>query len=252
MQGLIQSHGRRRLSPSPRGPVVLGHDLAGIDARREARAPRPVTGPDEPLLLVLREELRSGTWPVGMLRTQSSLRSLFGTTELTTKAVVRVLRDEGLVTLEGSLGVRAAPPGHRIPVGALTLTDLITQAIRKRLADRVYPPGRLLPPPRQIAAGFDTSVTTVRLPLAQLTLEGLLRPHLAHETPGIYAVDHEQEAREALLLADLQAAMNRGAWTRGEFPDAVERALHGLISVFGWQAGITGTPNRIIPASGVR
>ncbi|MFD7975281.1 GntR family transcriptional regulator [Streptomyces sp. NPDC059071] len=207
-----------------------GLDLAlgGLAPQRPASARRLVSGPDEPLLLALREELRAGIWPVGQLRTQASLRGRFGTTQLITRAVVRILRNEGLVELDG-FGVRAAMPGAPVSARAVTLTDLIEQTVRKRLADHTYPPGWLLPPQREIAAEFATSLTTVRLPLTQLVLEGHLRPHLPHETPGTYAVDHEQEAREALLLADLQAAMYRGRWTRGEYPHAVERAMHQLV-----------------------
>lgn len=204
--------------------------LKGLAPQRRPSTRRVATGPDEPLLRVLREELRNGIWRAGKARTQASLQSRFGTTQLITKAAVRVLRDEGLVSIEGAFGVRAVPPGSCVSMGAVTLTDLITQAVRKRLTDHTYPPGRLLPTQREIADEFGTSVTTVRLPLIQLVLEGYLRPHLPHESPGTYAVDHEKAAREALLLADLQAAMNRGGWTRGEYPDAIERAMHQLVS----------------------
>ncbi|MFD0371115.1 GntR family transcriptional regulator [Streptomyces sp. NPDC127114] len=209
--------------------------MPSLDSRR------PVTGPDEPVLVILREELRSGAWPAGRLCTQASLQSRFGATQLVTRAAVRVLRDEGLVKVDGPFGVRAVPPGSCVTTGAVTLTDLITQTVRQRLANRTYPPGQLLPTQRQIAAEFGTSLQTVRLPLTQLILEGYLRPHRPHESPGTYAVDHEQEAREARLLADLQAAMYRGGWTRGEYPHAVERAMHQLVGFLGHQV-LAGLP----------
>ncbi|MFD4337832.1 GntR family transcriptional regulator [Streptomyces anulatus] len=147
-------------------------------------------------------------------------------------AVVRVLRDEGLVTLHGP-GVRAAVPNVPAPGGTHTVADPIAETVRKRLADHTYPPGQRLPPNRLLAVEFDTSLTTARLALLQLTLEGLLRPWQPYETPGTYATDPVREAREALLLADLQASMRRGGWTRAEYSDAVERALHALIGSVG-------------------
>ncbi|WP_411574900.1 GntR family transcriptional regulator [Streptomyces fradiae] len=114
-----------------------------------------------------------------------------------------------------------------------TATDLVVQAIRERLAEHTYQPGQRMPPQQCFAIEFDTSRTTVRLAFLQLTLEGLLRPHQTYETPGTYVLDPSQEAREAHLLADLQAAMRRGGWTRAEYPDAVERALHVLIGSAG-------------------
>ncbi|MGW6391667.1 GntR family transcriptional regulator [Streptomyces sp. NPDC055103] len=190
-------------------------------------------GPNQPMLLTLREELRSGLWPPGTVRTQTGLRVRFGESHLMTTAVTRVLRDEGMVALDGFPGVRALGPAGKPPQGTSTATDLVVQGIRKRLTDHVYQHGQRMPTQQSLAVEFDTSRTTIQLVFLQLTLEGLLRPHQLSETPGTYVLDPSREAREALLLADLQVARRRGGWTWAEYPDAVERALHILIGSAG-------------------
>ncbi|MFJ8300123.1 winged helix-turn-helix domain-containing protein [Streptomyces sp. NPDC094447] len=169
-------------------------------------------GPDQPMLLTLREELRSGVWRPGTVRTQTGLRVRFGETHLMTTAVTRVLRDAGLVALNGLTGVRALGPEGQPAHHTSTATDLVVQAIRKRLTDHTYQPGQRMPPQQSLAIEFDTSRTTIQLAFLQLTLEGLLRRHQAAETPGIYVLDPSRKARETLLLADLQVAMRRGGW----------------------------------------
>ncbi|MFH9955986.1 GntR family transcriptional regulator [Streptomyces roseolus] len=206
-----------------------GADRAGSGTQQIPRARGMGAGPDQPMLLTLREELRSGVWRPGTVRTQTGLRVRFGEAHLMTTAVIRVLRDEGLVALDGFPGVRALGPADRPPRSTGTATDLVVQAIRKRLTDHTYQPGHRMPPQQSLAVEFDTSRTTIQLAFLQLTLEGLLRRHQAAETPGTYVLDPSRQAREALLLADLQVAMRRGGWTRAEYPDVVERALHVLI-----------------------
>ncbi|MFG2116619.1 hypothetical protein ACGFRB_28945 [Streptomyces sp. NPDC048718] len=190
---------------------------------------RPEIHLAEMLLTTLREELRSGVWPGGVLRTYKGISQKFGAPDVVVRAVVRVLRDEGLVTIHAFSGVRAAHRGALPTHGPFTVTDLIASTIRKRIGDHEYPPGTPLPQRTALAEEFDTTVQALQVPILQLTLEGLVRPHLPHEVPGTYTVDHRQADREARLLADLEAAMRLGCWTRGEFPDAVERALHVLI-----------------------
>ncbi|WP_282693515.1 GntR family transcriptional regulator [Streptomyces sp. CC208A] len=229
---------RRNAAPAltPADPGMPGPDRAGSGAQQLPRAHGAGAGPDLPMLLTLREELRSGVWRPGTVRTQAGLRARFGETQLMATAVTRVLRDEGLVTLDGFPGVRALEPAGRPQRRTSTATDLVVEAIRKRLTDHTYQPGERMPSQQSLAIEFDTSRTTVQVALVQLRLEGLLRPNQTFETPGTYVLDPSREAREALLLADLRAAMRRGGWTRAEYPDVVERALHVLVG----SAGRTG------------
>ncbi|MFB7936722.1 GntR family transcriptional regulator [Streptomyces sp. NPDC056049] len=222
----------RRSTAPPRPaahPGMPAADQAGHGAQQLPLVRRMGVGPDQPMLLTLREELRSGTWRPGTVRTQTSLRGRFGETHLMTTAVTRVLRDEGLVTLDGLPGVRALEPAGRPARRTSTATDLVVETIRKRLTDHTYQPGERMPPQQSLAIELDTSRTTIQLAFLQLTLEGLLRRHQAAETPGTYVLDPSREAREALLLADLQMARRRGGWTWAEYPDVVERALHVLV-----------------------
>ncbi|MFD5109051.1 GntR family transcriptional regulator [Streptomyces cinereoruber] len=218
-------------------PGMPGPDPAGSGAQQPPRARGTGAGPDLPMLLALREELRSGVWRPGTVRTQAGLRVRFGETHLMATAVIRVLRDEGLVALDGFPGVRALGPGGQPAHRTDTATDLVVQAIRQRLTDHTYQPGERMPPQQSLALEFDTSRTTIQLAFVQLRLEGLLRPHQVSETPGTYVLDPSREAREALLLADLQVAMRRGGWTRVEYPDVVERALHVLVGSAGRAEG---------------
>ncbi|MEU8543120.1 GntR family transcriptional regulator [Streptomyces sp. NPDC048717] len=218
-------------------PGMPGPDRAETSAQRLPHARRTGAGPNQPMLLTLREELCSGVWRPGTVRTQAGLRVRFSETHLMATAVTRVLRDEGLVTLDGFPGVRALGPAGRPPHRTGTATDLVVQTIRKRLTDQTYQPGRRLPPQRSLAVEFDTSRTTIQLVFVQLRLEGLLRLHQTSETPGTYVLDPSRQAREALLLADLQVAMRRGGWTRAEYPDVVERALHVLVGSAGRAGG---------------
>ncbi|MFF0481951.1 hypothetical protein [Streptomyces sp. NPDC004435] len=188
-----------------------------------------MTGPDEPLLVVLRQELRDGTWRAGTVRTLAGLRDRFGTAQLTVQAAIRVLRGEGLVVFEGYKAVRAARPGTRPPMGARTVSDLIAMTIRKRIDDRTYPPDSPLPRQMILADEFDTSPATVRLPITQLLLEGRLRRHLPYETPGTYVVNHERKQREDRLFATLLQTLQTDGWSRSEFPDAVAHAMHNLL-----------------------
>ncbi|MEQ4608272.1 GntR family transcriptional regulator [Streptomyces cavourensis] len=206
-----------------------GPERAGSVTQQIPRARGMGAGPDQPMLLTLREELRSGVWRPETVRTQTGLRVRFGETHLVATAVIRVLRDEGLVALDGFPGVRALGPEGQPAHHTSTATDLVVQAIRTRLTDHTYEPGARMPPQQSLAIEFDTSRTTIQLAFLQLTLEGLLRRHQVAERPGTYVLDPSRQAREALLLADLQVAMRRGGWTRAEYPDAVERALHVLV-----------------------
>lgn len=224
---------RAGLPRSPGSPAVSGTGPAGSRTQHVVPAPARSSGPNDPMLLTLRDELRSGAWPPDLLLTRGSLQKRFGTTSTLTSAVVRVLRDEGLLKFDGSLGVRAIGPRTRGPGVTGTVTDRIVETVRERLASKVYPPGQRLPVPRQFAEEFNTVAPTVRLALLQLTLEGLLRPAHSHEAAGTYAVDPSREAREAHLVADLQTALNRGGWERAEYPDVVARALHVLMGSAG-------------------
>ncbi|MFJ4338692.1 winged helix-turn-helix domain-containing protein [Streptomyces sp. NPDC088915] len=222
---------RRSAAPAlpAAAPGLPGPDQAGVGAPQLSRARGAGAGPDLPMLLTLREELRSGVWRPGTVRTQAGLRTRFGETQLMATAVTRVLRDEGLVALDGFPGVRALGPAGQPPHRAGTATDLVVEAIRQRLTDHTYQPGERMPSQQALAVELDTSRTTVQLALVQLRLEGLLRPNQTSETPGTYVLDPSREAREALLLADLRVAMRRGGWTRAEYPDVVERTLHVLV-----------------------
>ncbi|MEU0404099.1 GntR family transcriptional regulator [Streptomyces sp. NPDC006197] len=78
----------------------------------------------------------------------------------------------------------AARPGARPPRDVGTVTDLVVQAVRKRLADRAYPLDQRLPSQRWIAIEFATSLATVRLALLQLMLEGCCAPIGRTRRPG--------------------------------------------------------------------
>ncbi|WP_193097210.1 GntR family transcriptional regulator [Streptomyces sp. C8S0] len=160
-----------------------GPDRAGVGAQ-QPRARGAGAGPDLPMLLTLREELRSGVWRPGTVRTLAGLRVRFGETQLMATAVTRVLRDEGLVALDGFPGVRALGPAGRPPHRTSTATDLVVEAIRKRLTDHIYQPGERMPSQQALAVELDTSRTTVQLALVQLRLEGLLRPIRCPRRPG--------------------------------------------------------------------
>lgn len=222
---------RRSVAPALPVPVpgVPGPDQAGVGARQLPQVRGVGAGPDLPMLITLREELRSGIWRPETVRTQAGLRVRFGESQLMVTAVARVLRDEGLVALDGFHGVRARWPAGQPAHHTSTATDLVVQAIRKRLTDHTYQPGEHMPPQQALAIELDTSRTTIQLAFVQLRLEGLLRPHRTTEMPGTYVLDPSRQAREARLLVDLQVAMRRGGWTRVDFPDVVERALHVLV-----------------------
>ncbi|MFC7928751.1 hypothetical protein [Streptomyces cinereoruber] len=190
-----------------------------------------MTGPDDPMLRTLREEIWTGTWPRGTLRTKESLRRRFGVPFTHASAVVSVLRREGLVETQKGNGVRARPKGDQPNApGPLFHGDRIVATIRERVQSGVYPLGLRLPNQTVLGQEFFVGAQGARIALIELMLEGVLRPARSGEMSGTYPVDHVREQREERLVYDLRDAMNRGGWWRAEFPEAVERAMKTLLT----------------------
>ncbi|MFF9001500.1 GntR family transcriptional regulator [Streptomyces achromogenes] len=189
--------------------------------------------PGEPILVVLREEVRAGVWPAGTVLRPSELMERFGTSLMVTRAALSVLIDEGLVRQDKSKrGYRVLAPGSPPPdkTPAPTTIDRVTTTMRTRLTgpEPVYPPDGRLPPLVQLATEFDVSETVVLHATTRLMLQGLIRNQYPGETRGLYAVDPKSTTPDALLIADLRAAMYRGGWCPADFREAVERALSAL------------------------
>ncbi|MEU3413244.1 GntR family transcriptional regulator [Streptomyces sp. NPDC006658] len=189
--------------------------------------------PGEPILVVLREEVRAGVWPAGALLKPSELMERFGTSRMLTRAALSVLIDEGLVRLDKSRTYIVLAPGSPPPNEGCTPTsriDRVMVTMRERLAGSapVYPPGRRLPPLHQLAVEFGVSKSVVLHAATRLMLQGLVRHQHAGEMRGLYAVDPKSTTRNDILIADLRAAMYRGGWCPADFREAVERALPAL------------------------
>ncbi|MGW8700167.1 GntR family transcriptional regulator [Streptomyces eurythermus] len=189
--------------------------------------------PGEPILVVLREELRTGVWPAGTALKPSELSKRFGTSPMLTRAALSVLSTEGLVRLDKSRRYLALAPGSTPPpdeTPAPTAIDRVADTMRARLAapEPVYPPDNRLPPLLRLASEFSVSQTVVLHAVTRLMLQGLIRTQYPGETRGLYSVDPESTTRDALLIADLRAAMYRGGWCPADFREAVERALTAL------------------------
>ncbi|MFI9423315.1 GntR family transcriptional regulator [Streptomyces achromogenes] len=188
--------------------------------------------PGEPILVVLREELRAGVWPTGAVLRPSELTERFGTSLMLTRAALSVLIDEGLVRQDMSRSYRVLAPGSPPPGTTLapTAIDRVATTMRTRLAapEPVYPPDNRMPPLTQLATEFDVSLTVVAHATTRLMLQGLIRNHYPGESRGLYAVDPTSTTRDDILIADLRAAMYRGGWCPADFREAVERALPAL------------------------
>lgn len=190
-----------------------------------------MTAPDDPMLTTLREEIRTGAWPQGVIRTKESLRRRFGETHSKTSAVVSVLRRQGLLEVNGGMVVRARKSGTPVLLtGPVAFGDLIVATIRARVQDGTYASGFRLPDLSAVANEFGVTPQAVRIAFTELKLEGILRPHRAGEWAGSYPVDHKQEEREARLVDDLHDAMVRGGWWRADFPEAVQNGLQTLVT----------------------
>jgi hypothetical protein len=150
-----------------------------------------------------------------------------------TRAALSVLSTEGLVRLDKSRRYLALAPGSTPPpdeTPAPTAIDRVADTMRARLAapEPVYPPDNRLPPLLRLASEFSVSQTVVLHAVTRLMLQGLIRTQYPGETRGLYSVDPESTTRDALLIADLRAAMYRGGWCPADFREAVERALPAL------------------------
>lgn len=75
------------------------------------------------------------------------------------------------------------------------LYEMVDSLVRKRLVDRVYPPGAMLPSEIQLAREFGVSQGTVRRALDALATEGLL-----HRRQGLGTFVPELEDRRSLFL----------------------------------------------------
>ncbi|MGW0538293.1 GntR family transcriptional regulator [Streptomyces sp. NPDC003032] len=169
-------------------------------------------------VLQLHEELRSqihkGELKPGRIVTYPELTSRYGAPLRAVSCAVRLLRQEGLLETKAGLGTRVAiasetwtiPDQEKLVPTALH----VEKVLRRRIADRVYPPRSRIPSLKLLAEEFGTGAASVARGIAPLIKAGLLETHDASKLGTWVTALADHMPRSDLLPTEMSPVRSNG------------------------------------------